>query len=73
VLTLSLSLSPYTLAQALYCIYIASMFLYQEMSRRENRRRDRLAAEGVEEARPRPATKEDNTTDIDDLAFRYIL
>lgn len=49
------------------------MFLYQEMSRRENRRRDRLAAEGVEEARPRPATKEDNTTDIDDLAFRYIL
>ncbi|GAA5909887.1 hypothetical protein JCM8208_000981 [Rhodotorula glutinis] len=58
---------------ALYCIYIASMFLYQEMSRRENRRRDRLAAEGVEAAQPRPATKEDNTTDIDDLAFRYIL
>jgi len=49
------------------------MFLYQELSRRENRRRDRLAAEGVEAAQARPATQEDNTTDIEDLAFRYIL
>ncbi|GJN88188.1 hypothetical protein Rhopal_001153-T1 [Rhodotorula paludigena] len=57
----------------LYVAYILSMLAYYWICRRENRRRDRLAAEGVEEAKPRPATKEDNTTDIDDLAFRYIL
>ncbi|GAA6052475.1 hypothetical protein JCM3770_001130 [Rhodotorula araucariae] len=57
----------------IYCAYIATMLLYQEMSRRENRRRDRLAAEGYDAAKPRPATTEDNMTDIDDLAFRYIL
>lgn len=57
----------------MYCAYIISMLAYRELCRRENNRRDRLALEGVEEAKPRPATHEDNTSDIDDLAFRYVL
>ncbi|BGP22487.1 hypothetical protein JCM10295v2_001366 [Rhodotorula toruloides] len=57
----------------MYCAYFASMLLYREICRRENNRRDKLAAEGVEEAKPRLATHESNETDIDDLAFRYIV
>ncbi|BGP29716.1 hypothetical protein JCM10296v2_001455 [Rhodotorula toruloides] len=57
----------------MYCAYLASMFLYREICRRENNRRDKLAAEGVEEAKPRLATHESNDTDIDDLAFRFVL
>ncbi|BGO89228.1 hypothetical protein NBRC10512_005939 [Rhodotorula toruloides] len=57
----------------MYCAYLASMFLYREICRRENSRRDKLAAEGVEEAKPRLATHESNDTDIDDLAFRFVL
>jgi len=57
----------------MYCAYLVSMLAYQELCRRENRRRDRLAASGVEAAQPRPAVAEDNTSDIDDLAFRYVL
>jgi hypothetical protein len=57
----------------MYCAYIASMLLYRELCRRENNRRDKLAAEGVEEAKPRLATHESNDTDIDDLAFRYVV
>ncbi|GAA5854891.1 hypothetical protein JCM8547_004112 [Rhodosporidiobolus lusitaniae] len=58
---------------AMYCLYIGTMFAYQELCRNENRRRDRLAAEGNEAARPRAATRDNNQTDIDDLAFRYCL
>lgn len=57
----------------MYCVYLISMLAYQELCRRENRRRDRLAAEGVEAAQARLATKEDNASAIDDLAFRYVL
>ncbi|GAA5927408.1 hypothetical protein JCM10213_003462 [Rhodosporidiobolus nylandii] len=57
----------------MYAAYLLSQLLYQELCRRENRRRDRLAAEGVEEAKPRLAAHEDNQSDIDDLAFRYVL
>lgn len=49
------------------------MLAYREICRRENRRRDVLAANGCAEAVARPAEKEDNKSDIDDLAFRYIL
>ncbi len=57
----------------MYCAYLISMLAYRELCRRENCRRDRLAAEGVEAAQPKLAAKEDNTSDIDDLAFRYVL
>ncbi|GAA5903191.1 hypothetical protein JCM6882_006989 [Rhodosporidiobolus microsporus] len=58
---------------AMYCCYLASMLIYQELCRYENRRRDRLAEQGVEEAKPKLAGAEDNVSDIDDLAFRYIM
>lgn len=54
-------------------VYFVSMLAYREICRRENNRRDRLAANGCAEAVARPAEKEDNKSDIDDLAFRYIL
>jgi hypothetical protein len=57
----------------MYVVYIASMAAYQELCRYENRRRDRLALEGVEAAKPRPAAIDRNMTDLDDLAFRYVL
>ncbi|GAA6003453.1 hypothetical protein JCM10207_000340 [Rhodosporidiobolus poonsookiae] len=57
----------------MYIVFIACMLFYQELSRYENRRRDRLAAEGNEAAKPRLASSEDNISDLDDLAFRYVL
>lgn len=54
-------------------VYFVAMLAYREICRRENNRRDRLAANGCAEAVARPAEKEDNKSDIDDLAFRYIL
>ncbi|KAG0655350.1 hypothetical protein C6P46_001047 [Rhodotorula mucilaginosa] len=57
----------------MYAVYFVAMLAYREICRRENNRRDRLAANGCAEAVARPAEKEDNKSDIDDLAFRYIL
>lgn len=54
-------------------VYFVAMLAYREICRRENNRRDMLAANGCVEAEARPAEKEDNKSDIDDLAFRYIL
>ena len=57
----------------MYCCYIVAQLVYRQLCSRENNRRDRLAASGVAEAMARPAGGEDNTTDIEDLAFRYVL
>ncbi|GAA5864731.1 hypothetical protein JCM1840_002211 [Sporobolomyces johnsonii] len=54
-------------------IYLLTMLAFRQLCARENNRRDRLAADGVEEAKPRLASEEDNRTDIEDLAFRYVL
>ena len=57
----------------MYCCYIVAQLVYRQLCSRENNRRDRLAASGVAEAMARPAGGEDNTTDIENLAFRYVL
>ncbi|GAA5913435.1 hypothetical protein JCM5296_003631 [Sporobolomyces johnsonii] len=58
---------------AMYILYFLAMLAFRQLCARENNRRDRLAADGVEEAKPRLASEEDNRTDIEDLAFRYVL
>jgi ACS family allantoate permease-like MFS transporter len=57
----------------MYIIFIVSQLAYRQLCAFENRKRDRMAAEGIEEAVPRKATDEDNVTDVDDLRFRYVL
>lgn len=56
-----------------HSIYIVAQLLYWYLCKRENERRDRLVAEGHPDALPRPASEEDNRTDLQDLAFRYVL
>jgi hypothetical protein len=58
---------------AMYCIFITAQIAYRQLCARENARRDKLWAEGVAEAEPQLAPKEDNRTDIEDLGFRYVL
>lgn len=58
---------------AMYCVFITAQIAYRQLCARENARRDRLWAEGVAEAEPGLAPKEDNRTDIEDLGFRYVL
>ena len=58
---------------ALYVVFIIAQMAFLTLNWRENKRRDKLASEGVEEARARPAEKEDNETDKKDLGFRYVL
>ncbi|KAK4698629.1 MFS transporter, ACS family, allantoate permease, partial [Phenoliferia sp. Uapishka_3] len=58
---------------AMYVCYIVAQLAYRQLCSRENNRRDRLAAEGVAEAVARPAGAEDNSTDLEDLGFRYVL
>lgn len=57
----------------MYGCYIIAQLAYRQLCSRENNRRDRLAASGVAAAVARPAGGEDNRTDIEDLAFRYVL
>ncbi|WWC98755.1 hypothetical protein V866_005648 [Kwoniella sp. B9012] len=58
---------------SMYGVYIAFMLLFMVLCKMENSRRDRLAAEGNEEAVPRPAANYDNKTDKQDLSYRYVL
>nr|XP_031859695.1 uncharacterized protein CI109_004970 [Kwoniella shandongensis]KAA5526767.1 hypothetical protein CI109_004970 [Kwoniella shandongensis] len=58
---------------SLYAVYILAQAAYLVLSYYENKRRDKLAAEGDESAVPRPASDEDNRTDLEDLSFRYVL
>lgn len=58
---------------AMYCVFITAQIVYRQLCARENARRDKLWAEGVAEAEPGLAPKEDNRTDIEDLGFRYVL
>lgn len=58
---------------AMYCVFITAQIVYRQLCARENARRDRLWAEGLVEAEPGLASKEDNRTDIEDLGFRYVL
>ncbi|OCF78449.1 hypothetical protein I204_00389 [Kwoniella mangroviensis CBS 8886] len=58
---------------SMYGVYIVFMLLFMVLCKMENSRRDRLAAEGNEEAVPRPAADYDNKTDKQDLSFRYVL
>lgn len=58
---------------ALYAVFILAQLTFLGLNWRENRRRDRLAINGDQRAVPRPASGEDNETDKNDLAFRYVL
>jgi len=58
---------------ALYVIFIFAILAFMIINWRENKRRDKLAAEGVQAAIARPAEHEDNETDKQDLGFRYVL
>ncbi|OCF41264.1 hypothetical protein I317_04922 [Kwoniella heveanensis CBS 569] len=57
----------------LYGAYIVTMLLFTFMCKWENARRDKLAAEGNQDAIARPATGYDNESDVKDLSFRYVL
>ena len=57
----------------LYGVFVIAQLTFMGLNWRENRRRDRLAASGVEKAIARPAAAEDNETDKEDLGFRYVL
>ena len=57
----------------LYAVLIVSIGVGWWIFRRENKRRDSLAASGMSEAIARPAVVETNNTDIEDLGFRYVL
>ncbi|KAK8853019.1 hypothetical protein IAR55_003720 [Kwoniella newhampshirensis] len=57
----------------LYAVYIVAQVAYLALSYYENKRRDKLAAAGDDSAIPRPASDEDNRTDLEDLSFRYVL
>lgn len=48
---------------ALYGVFIIAQLLFMGMNWKENRRRDKLAAEGVAEAVARPAAAEDNESE----------
>ena len=58
---------------ALYAVFVIAQLTFYALNRRENRRRDKLAAEGNRAAVARPAEAEDNETDKQDLGFRYVL
>lgn len=58
---------------ALYVVFVLAQLLFLGLCWRENKRRDKLAEQGVKEAMRRPAEAEDNETDKKDLAFRYVL
>ncbi|WVW82486.1 hypothetical protein I302_104497 [Kwoniella bestiolae CBS 10118] len=57
----------------LYIVYMVTMASFTLLCKLENRRRDKLAAEGNEEAVAKPGTTLDNESDIRDLSFRYVL
>lgn len=58
---------------AMYAAYMLLVLAFTIICRRENARRDRLAASGVKEAEAKPATDFDNESDLDDLSFRYLV
>ncbi|ORX38210.1 pantothenate transporter [Kockovaella imperatae] len=57
----------------LYVVFIIAQLTFMGLNWKENRRRDKLAAGGMERAIHRPAAGEDNETDKEDLGFRYVL
>lgn len=57
----------------MYAGYMILVAIFALMCWRENKRRDQLAAEGDESAVPKPASAFDNTSDLKDLSFRYVL
>lgn len=57
----------------MYAGYMVLVAVFAALCYRENRRRDRLAAEGDESAIPKAASTFDNTSDLKDLSFRYVL
>lgn len=57
----------------MYAGYMLLVALFAFLNLRENRRRDRMAAEGNEAAMAKPAAAFDNTSDLKDLSFRYCM
>lgn len=69
----SSALQPAHVPIAAISLYILAQMYYWYLCKRENARRDKLAADGHPDAIPQPASAEDNRTDLQDLAFRYVL
>lgn len=57
----------------MYAGYMVLVAAFVFLCYRENKRRDRLAADGNEAAIPKPASSFDNTSDLKDLSYRYVM
>lgn len=57
----------------MYAGYMVLVAVFAFLCFRENKRRDRLAAEGNEAAIAKSASAFDNTSDLKDLSYRYVL